>query len=316
MNNGKIPVDKLLEFRLEEILTGGMLLLLNSLILIFGDFTKTWLVFLLNLSYMGIIIGAAYTGRQFSGTRRAVFRDWYVMVLLIMIYMEHQYLVPLINPHDIDNSLIIIDRMIFAGNDPTVLMERITVPALTEFLQIVYASFYFLPFVLCLLVYRRGRRSDFHITASTIMLGFFLSYGGYYLFPAIGPQYTLDHLQRYQLTGILTFDFLRNLLGTLGGVARDCFPSGHTLVSVLTMLLAFRYHRSFAKIAVPWTALLVFATVYLRYHHVADVLGGLAVALMTWKAGPALALWYLYARRRRELPMTERGTDSTAGTVH
>ncbi|HON77770.1 MAG TPA: phosphatase PAP2 family protein [Spirochaetota bacterium] len=313
MNNGKAHVDILLEFRLEEILSACMIIVLNSLILTFSDFSKTWMVFFLNLSYLGIIAGAAYTGRQIGG-RGAVFRDWYVMIILIMIYMEHQFLVPLVNPHDIDNTLIILDRAMFAGHDPTVLLERITVPVLTEFLQIVYASFYFLPFVLCLLVYRRGRRSDYHITASTIMLGFYLSYAGYYLCPAIGPQYTLDHLQGLPLSGLLTFECIRNLLGTLGGVARDCFPSGHTLVSVLTMLLAFRFHRSFAKIAVPWSALLVFATVYLRYHYVADVLAGLAIALVTWKAGPALASWYLYTRGRR-YPAPESRADSTAGNV-
>jgi hypothetical protein len=51
-----------------------------------------------------------------------------------------------------------IDRFLFPGNDPTVLRESLTYPPATEILQIVYAGFSFLPFILCVLLYLKGRK--------------------------------------------------------------------------------------------------------------------------------------------------------------
>ncbi len=281
---------------LEETLTAAMLLILNALILIFPGFRGARTIFMMNASMLIVIAAAAGAHRMLRPAWLSSVRDWYAVPMMIAIYMEHNSLVPLVNPHDLDNLFIAMDRYIFGGYDPTVLMEKISFPVLSELMQIVYASFYFFPFTLCLIVYLRNRES-FHRVASTVIFGFYLSYIGYYIFPAIGPRFTLDHLQHAPLSGLYSFDYIRTLLASLEGVTRDCFPSGHALVAALTLMLARHHTERFRIAAWPWCVLLVIATVYLRYHYVVDAIAGLALALTAYWTGPRLFVWYFHRKR-------------------
>ena len=72
----------------------------------------------------------------------------------------------------------------------------------------------------------------------------------------------------------------------LQNVTRDAFPSGHTEMTLCTIILAFQLR---ARIRWPILVIgssLIFATVYLRYHYVIDLVGGAVlamVALYTWQ---------------------------------
>jgi membrane-associated phospholipid phosphatase len=253
------------------------------------QFGRAWDIFALNLLIIALIPASALLHRRFPRQWIQFLRDWYVMPLLIILYMENRRLVPLINPHDMDSLLISIDRFLFFGHDPTILLEGITSPFLSEILQASYATFYFLPASLCVILYLRGPRMDFHINASTILMGFYLSYIGYYFTPAIGPRFTLDHLQTFSLSGVFLFDFIRDMLARAEGLMRDCCPSGHAMISLLTVGLARRYVRRFFPIACIWASLIVFSTVYLRYHYVIDLIAGLFLGLVVYRYGPGIA---------------------------
>jgi len=287
-------------YSLEETATLLVLLLLNLVILLFGRFGEAGGIFLLNLAFVGLIMVVSRVQRSRGGQTLTFIRDWYVLPLLITIYLEQGRLIPLINPHDVDGLLITIDRFLLFGHDPTVLLERMIFPPVTELLQIVYASFYLLPFSLCVIVYCRDRAVTFHVVAATIMIGFYVSYAGYYLTPAIGPRFTLEHLQRVPLTGLLSFDFIRSILDAAAGVVRDCCPSGHTMVSLLTVLLAARYEKRFLAPALVWTVLLMYSTMYLRYHYLVDLLAGIVLAGAVFLFVPAVER-FVTARTGRQI---------------
>ena len=278
---------KLLRFRLslEEKFTLGMVLLLNILILTFMRLGEALDIFILNIIIIASILTVSRVHSRFPNETSRFFRDWYVPALLIIIYLENRRLIPLINPHDLDDILIALDRFIFLGHDPTILLEKFTYPLLTEILQIAYASFYFLPFTLCLILYLKKPHLVFHINASVILMGFYLSYIGYYISPVIGPRFTLNHLQSVPLTGVLSFDFIHNMIARTEGIMRDCCPSGHAMISLLTVLLARRYTRNFFPIALIWAFLIIFSTVYLRYHYVTDLIVGMALGFVVYRLG-------------------------------
>ncbi|MCX7678031.1 MAG: phosphatase PAP2 family protein [Spirochaetes bacterium] len=290
---------------LEEVLTFGMALFLNSLIIIFSDIIVVPIIFTINVCIMVLIVVTAYVQRYTNSPLFKIYRDWYILVFLVTIFMEHNTLVPIINPNDVDNFLIRVDYVLFFQHHPTILLEKLLHPVVTELLQIVYASFYFLPFTLCLLLYLEERKIEYHIVASTILLGFYLSYIGYYIFPAIGPRFTLSHLQTKPLEGVLLFPYIHHGLAYLEGVTRDCFPSGHTLVSILTILLAKSYYKNFAPIATVWASLLILSTVYLRYHYVIDVIAGLLLGIATFRYGPLLARLYIFGKAESPFPVLD-----------
>jgi membrane-associated phospholipid phosphatase len=273
---------------IEEQFTLAIVILIDLLILVFHQFQQASDIFLLNILIVVTIFMIRFIQSRSHHAWLQFLRDWYVLPLLIIIYLENRRLIPLINHNDLDDLMITIDRFLFFGHDPTVLLEKVTFPALSELLQIFYASFYFLPVTLCLLLYVRRSRLEFHISASIILLGFYISYIGYYITPVVGPRYTLDLLQNIALTGLFLFDFIRDMIAHIEGIMRDCCPSGHALISVLSVLLAYRYARGFLPAACVWAFLILFSTVYLRYHYVTDIIIGVILGLLVYWWGKVL----------------------------
>ncbi len=217
-------------------------------------------------------------------------RDWNPLLIIPTSFAELHYLVHNVNPVDLDHLLIRLDYSIF-GVHPTVWLERLTFPPLTEYFQWIYTTFYFLPLIMGYILYRKEDLSHFHLFLFLMVYGFYASYVGYFLVPAIGPRFTLTNLQSFPLTGIWLAESIQHTLNTLENTQRDAFPSGHTEVTLLIMMYA-RQHapRYFLVLNVIGTSLIL-STVYLRYHYVVDVIAGIILALMVWYSTP-----YIYRK--------------------
>ncbi len=213
-------------------------------------------------------------------------RWWYPALLIPPIFSELQFLVHPINPVDLDHQLIAIDFALL-GVHPTVWLERFTVPWLTEYMQLAYITFYFLPFILCAPLYRQRQLLAFRTALCALLLGYYVSYLLYFLTPARGPRFYLEAYQTIPLTGLWLANPIQHLLDTLEGVQRDAFPSGHTAIAIIVMILAMRYQHRLRYPLLLVTISLILSTVYLRYHYVIDVLAGVLLAL--WCLG--IAFW-------------------------
>ena len=81
-------------------------------------------------------------------------------------------------------------------------------------------------------------------------------------------------------------------------VQRDVFPSGHTQITLLVMVLAFRYRSRTRWFLLGIGSALIVATVYLRYHYVIDLLAGTLFAILTLQVASLLDSWW--DRRRKQ----------------
>ena len=212
--------------------------------------------------------------------------EWYALLLVPLTYKELTYLIPLVHPRDFDWELAAIDHRMF-GVHPTVWMEKLSSPLLTEILQLSYITYYFLPLLLGVTMWRRGWFREFHFFLFVVVLGFYLSYLGYVAVPAIGPRFILADQHTAPLTGVWMFERIRVSLDQAEGITRDCFPSGHVELSLLVLYYARRFHRRIFWWILPAVSLLIISTVYLRYHYVIDVVAGAVLAaLIVGAAGP------------------------------
>lgn len=206
-----------------------------------------------------------------------IFHHWYPLFYVFACYKEMSILIPALHRPDLDAALAGLDRQVWGAN-PTVWLERLRSPLLAEGLEIVYSLF--VPAVLlpAVLLWRRGRYDWFRYYAFLIALGFLLSYIGYFLVPARGPRFLLDGLQTYELRGVWLFNWLRGTLDRIEAAHYDCFPSGHTEMTILawwgTRLVSPKLFRGMFV----YTMGVIFATVYLRYHYTVDVMAGAIVA--------------------------------------
>ncbi len=248
---------------------------------------------LLRMGLVAIVpaVAARLRGRNPNPSKNLqILLDYYVIACIVVIFDGLGPLIRAVNPVDKDAYLIAFDRWL-TGTDPTVALERFATPLLSDVLTIFYALYYFHPIVFGAIVLRDDRERppaarDFDRYAFVMVFVFFVSYVGYFLVPAVGPRFAMHYpepLPRGTVSRVIDAT-----LNTLESNKRDCFPSGHTMVVTAVLLEAARRSKKTFWIFLPFAVGLVLATVYCRYHYVADVLAGLTLAFLTVPLGNAL----------------------------
>jgi membrane-associated phospholipid phosphatase len=244
----------------------------------------------------GIMVCALAAAAQATGSRALRWaQDWASFPLVVFTYKQLYYLIgPIHQRRDYDRLLMAMDGMLFRVN-PTQWLARWANPCLTELLQIAYSLFYVFFVAVGLELYQKQDLSQFRHFRFTVVYGFFISYLGYFFLPAVGPRFTLHDFSRIdaELPGLLLTPALRwfvNIFesihpGVSNGVAlaaaqRDVFPSGHTMLTLVTVVLACKYRLKIRGPILVAGMLLIFATVYLRYHYLVDIVAGALLALL------------------------------------
>jgi membrane-associated phospholipid phosphatase len=177
-------------------------------------------------------------------------------------------------------------------------MEQWITPWLTDILSLAYLSYYFLPLILVLTLSLKGRTEEFRQTMFALTFGYYLSFIGYILFPAVGPRFTLSHLQTIPLEGSFFSDLVRDLLNAIEHNKRDCMPSGHTQIALMVLFLARRYEKTIFYFFLPVVCGLILSTVYLRYHYVIDLIAGTALTIGCLLIAPSLyRMWKAESRK-------------------
>jgi len=235
-----------------------------------------------------VIITLWYYGKE--GKVSAFFYLFSPILFIISIYQSLGNLIQYLRA-DIDSYLMQIDYALL-GVYPAVWMERWIVPWLTDLMSIAYLSYYFIPVTLVGILYRRNRTEELRVSLSVLALSYYVSFAGYILFPAIGPRFTMTHLQSVPLEGSFVTDFVRDVLNALEHNKRDCMPSGHTQIALTVLFLSARYHRTLFYLLIPVITGLILSTIYLRYHYVVDLFAGAALAVVCFWLGPRFHRWW------------------------
>ncbi len=231
---------------------------------------------------VGIVWGSTRGGRVVG-----CLHHWYPLPLVAACYKEMAILIPVVRDAAADRWLADLDFSIWRAN-PTVWLERVQTPALTDFLQLDYTLF--IPAVLLVpwLLWRKRRFADFRYCAFLISLGFLASYIGYILVPARGPRFLLDSLQHSPLQGGWVVDAMRTTLDRLESAHYDCFPSGHGELTIIAWWSSRQISKRLSWVYLAHTLCIIFATVYLRYHYTVDLAAGALLAAVLIAAGPRL----------------------------
>jgi membrane-associated phospholipid phosphatase len=263
-----------------------------------------WMWVFVNAGIIFTAFTLAYLETKFENKLFRSLHYWYVVPLILITFKQIYFMVKPIRVHDFDDLFIAIDRWMF-GTDPTHFLHQFAFPLLTEILQIIYGMFYLLPILFGLFLLRKGRFVAMDFAVFTVIYGFCLSYLGYFMLPGIGPRFTLHdfHTINEQLPGLFLTNFLRDLTnagesipaGTVDPakyVQRDIFPSGHTMITLIIIYLSVRLKSRSRFFFVPVGTLLIFSTVYLWYHYVIDLIGGLLfMAFAVWSAKYIFNWW-------------------------
>lgn len=154
-----------------------------------------------------------------------------------------------------------------------------------DVVSLAYFSYYVVPVIVPLLLYRRGWLSDFRRSVFTLTLTFYASYAGYFMFPTLGPR---TPPAEAQLVGGVLSQGIRLFIEFAERTRTDAFPSGHAAVALVCLYLAWQMSGRVFAAMLPLVAGIVFSTVYLHYHYVVDIVVGAALAAGCVWLGPRL----------------------------
>lgn len=273
-----------------DLLTIFFLVLLSGLAVVSAPVNPAWAGLFATYAALAVAIlaAAAYRARV-SPAKRGFHLSVICMVLTVsLVFNSLGELIASIHATTFDDFLIAIDHAMF-GVHPTVWMERWISPTLSALLQFAYISYYFIPLSLGIVLIARGRFEAFEEVLFGILLCFYLSYVGYLLVPAIGPRFTLSHLQSGDLQLYPLIETIQEALNTLEKNKTDAFPSGHTAVSLMCLYYAWKEReKKLFAVFIPVVTGLLISTVYLRYHYVIDVIAGIALTGLAIALAPGL----------------------------
>jgi hypothetical protein len=209
------------------------------------------------------------------------------LLLYPLFYTRIHAMMTAARPSDlflVDHALAAIDRALF-GVNPIAWLGQHQIPVLTDILFLCYFSYYLGMPVLLVLMFRSSDIRDFRRVLSAMTVGWFGALVTYLLFPALGPgRWMTDQLPA--LHGLLpTTEWIKGFLAmNLDPNVRDCIPSMHTGVTLLTLVYGFQYQRRhFTLFLLPGLGIIL-ATMYIQAHYVIDVMLGIIAAAMIYVA--------------------------------
>ena len=288
-----------------DVVTIAFLLFLTTLNLLFASRVPQWLLLTcMNFLAVAGIIWLARTAETSPAPLKRQLHRWYLYVMIFLLYKEMYLMVRPIHPVDYDSVLISIDHALF-GVNPTHWLLQFAHPLLTEVLQLGYSSYFLLCSIVGVDVFRTHSWKEFDTTVFMIVYGFYLSYLGYFLFPAVGPRFTLHSfaLISQELPGLIVTEPLRAFINwgeSISGsmpnaiqyVQRDAFPSGHAQLSLILVYCAFHFKTPLRWLVAVLACLLIAGTIFLRYHYVIDVVAGMAFFVFTIWSGWSIIRWW------------------------
>src|SRR5439155_23459112 len=136
---------------------------------------------------------------------------------------------------------------------------------LTDLNYIAYFAYYLAPVALGITLYRR-EPVQFRTLVFTVVLTFYLSYVGYFMFPTIGPRPSVAD-EALLIGGGNISHAIRLFINFAERNRTNAFPSAHTAVTLVCLYFAWRTSRHLFAMFIPVTVGIIFSTVYLQYHY-------------------------------------------------
>src|SRR5882672_9776686 len=223
-------------------------------------------------------------------------RHWYPHLFFLFCFEELGKLVHLVTPGWQDAKLIAADYWL-TGVHPTVWLEQFATPARNDFMQFAYLTYFTYLLVLGGVVYYRRDWRGYWSVMTYSAAGYAIGYGIAIFFPIESPWFSMVGAWHAPLSGG-PFTTTVNFIEHFGRVRGAAFPSEHVAGSVAALWGAWRHRRWLFWTLLPLAACMCVATVWGRYHYVADVLAGIATGTLGYANGS----WLMKQRRKRVHP--------------
>lgn len=303
-----------------DILFMGYMSLLSILILFFHRGVQSWYIYIfVHIAVISLIFILIPKLNLTSNKILKFIRWWYPVILFTFNYKEINAFTHILVDNWKDVQILQFEKLFFI-TPPTLWMEKIVNPVLTEIMKFDYFTYYLMLPVGAGFLYFAGKKEYYIRYLSAVCLAFYISYIGFIIYPVRGPRYTLhdrytkdykvnirefygpyvdDDMKNKNTVALKGYVFtnLQDNIMRYGSLHGGCMPSSHIAVAFVCMMMMWVYKRKVFYFYLPLVALLCISVVYNRYHYVSDVVAGILVGLISlWITPPLLACWNRFAK--------------------
>jgi hypothetical protein len=195
---------------------------------------------------------------------------------VFIVYFGLNPIIEIVSPRAKDGIMVAIDQWL-VGTQLSVAVQDYVPRFVNDYLALTYGSYYLWPLGLQILLYVRGRHRDFDGAGALQMFTIFLNYLLYIAVPVQGPRYFLADRFHTDIVGLCCAERLYDAWLKVP-VTFDCFPSGHTGSTMLTLMLAWHFkERRYFWLMMPFAVGLIAATLLLRFHYVTDLMAAVPI---------------------------------------
>jgi hypothetical protein len=224
-----------------------------------------------------------------------------LMGTLLATFFQLREILPAVSPYYLDDKIYALDLRVF-GFEPSLWFDQFVSPFTTEW----FAFFYFLYFLILTvhvlpMMMQRDEVLLSRFGVGILML-FMVAHLVYMVVPGWGPYWYLKGEFHHELQGGLFWRLVRETVDA-GGSQKDIFPSLHTAAPTFMAIYSIR-HRKLLPFRYTWPIVtflatqMILATMFLRWHYLADVVAGLVLATAVSILGQRIADWERVRRER------------------
>jgi len=221
----------------------------------------------------------AYAVSLRRGRLLGVIRDWFPTPLLILGYREMGWFAPAEHTFELERTWVVWDRFFLNSMGVKSLIESLG-PVLPSLLEISYSLVYAIPYFSLGLLYAYGHRERADRFLFPFSLAVLSACALFPFFPSEPPR-TVFPGEDFPAWITIFRRFNWGLLGSYG-IHTSVFPSAHVsgaFSAALAMRHALPEKRWAWRFLLLMAVLITTATIYGRYHYLADGAAGLALAL-------------------------------------
>ena len=249
---------------------------------------------------IGVIVVWVIWRVEGAGGRSLRFiRDFLPFVGCVLIYENLHECLSMLPLEDRTQWALRADLWLF-GSLPAYWFDSWISDTMTGVMVAFYSVYYIIPPWISVMFYKRKQEVAFRNLILAMVMTQCLGYIGYLCVPVDPPFEIAKRLATVgrPLHAQLNSDgpVLSALLTTISDGAwrtpRDCFPSLHTALMLVTAVFGWHHARSWFWGMLPCIFGLLIATQYLRVHFVINLFAGVALAAFTIWFAPRVNAWW------------------------
>jgi len=229
----------------------------------------------IRLTVISVLISLALIDKKRRGILFFV-RLFIPVVLLSYTYGDTAALNGIFFPAPLDSYFIKADKLIFGFEPALRFSQKFNAKWFGEIMNAGYFSYYFMLLAVTLsyfFVLREKAEESIFI----IITSFYIYYVIFIAVPVVGPQFFYKPPESTPLHSGL-FSGLVQWVQKNWEHPTGAFPSSHVGMAIIYLIMTYKDLKKLFFVLLPFTIIILFATVYVKAHYAVDVFAGILTA--------------------------------------